>query len=199
MTEVLEPHGADTVPKHRALLVRRGLIALTAIGILAAAFELATDRHWNGLEQLIPWAALIVLTVATLLVVIPGDRGVTAGRVLALLVLAASIYGVITHIVVNHHAGVLDQRYANTWDSLPMLQRWWYAATKTVGPAPTLAPGVLGQAALLLLLATLDGIRRHSPDRVPPGTDSCPVAAQRPPAPAVSRGEPLRQPAAGHE
>jgi hypothetical protein len=29
------------------------------------------------------------------------------------------------------------------------------AVTKTVGPAPALAPGVLGQAALLLLLATL--------------------------------------------
>jgi hypothetical protein len=81
----------------------------------------------------------------------------TVARVLALLVLAASIYGVITHIVVNYDAGALDQRYAETWDSLPVLQRWWYATTKTVGPAPTLAPGVLGQTALLLLLATLNG------------------------------------------
>jgi hypothetical protein len=161
MTELLKPHGADTV-SNGALLVRRGLIALTAIGILAAAFELATERHWIGLEQLIPWAALAVLAVATVLVVIPDERGVTAARVLALLVLAASIYGVITHIVVNYDAGVLDQRYANTWDSLPTLQRWWYAITKTVGPAPTLAPGVLGQTALLLLLATLNGLQPQS-------------------------------------
>jgi hypothetical protein len=73
------------------------------------------------------------------------------------------VYGVITHIVVNYDAGVLDQRYAGTWDSLPVLQRWWYATTKTVGPAPTLAPGVLGQTALLLLLATLTGRRSHDP------------------------------------
>jgi hypothetical protein len=158
MTEVLEPHDADTVSSG-VTIVRRGLLALTAIGILAAAFELATERHWNGLEQLIPWAALAVLAVATVLVVLPGERGVTAARVLALVVLAASGYGVITHIVVNYDAGGLDQRYAGVWDSLPLLQRWWYALTKTVGPAPTLAPGVLGQTALLLLLSTLDGLR----------------------------------------
>ena len=35
--------------------------------------------------------------------------------------------------------------------------RWWYAASKQVGPAPTLAPGVLGQTAALLLLATIGG------------------------------------------
>jgi hypothetical protein len=31
----------------------------------------------------------------------------------------------------------------------------WAAATKTVGPAPTFAPGALAEAALLLLLATV--------------------------------------------
>jgi hypothetical protein len=96
-----------------------------------------------------------VLAVATVLAALPGGRGVTVARLLAVLVLAVAIYGVITHVTVNYDAGALDQRYADAWDSLPMLQRWWYAATKTVGPAPTLAPGVLGQVALLLLLATL--------------------------------------------
>ena len=78
-----------------------------------------------------------------------------AARVLALLVLAASMYGVVDHILVNYNAGALDQRYADTWDTLPRVEQWWYATTKTVGPAPTLAPGVLGQSALLLILATL--------------------------------------------
>jgi hypothetical protein len=136
------------------VLVRRGLVALTVIGILATAFELAIERHWSNLEQLIPWAALAVLATATTLLVLPGGRAVTAARVLALVVLGASIYGVIDHILVNLEAGELDQRYAETWDSLPVLERSWYAITKTVGPAPTLAPGVLGQSALLLLLAT---------------------------------------------
>ena len=143
--------------KNTAVLVRRGLIALTVIGIFAAAFELAIKKHWNGLEQLIPWLALAVLAVATVLVVIPGGRGVTAARLLALLVLGASVYGVLDHILVNYNSGALDQRFADTWETLPLVERWWYAATKTVGPTPTLAPGVLGQSALLLLLATLGG------------------------------------------
>src|SRR5512144_1052260 len=143
-----------------AELMRRGLLALAMLGILAAAFELATERHWTGLEQRIPWLALPVLAAAAALVVVGGDRRVTLARVLALLVLGASLYGVITHILVNYNAGALDQRYATTWDTLPQGKRWWYAATKTVGPAPTLAPGVLGQSALLLLLASLHGPRR---------------------------------------
>jgi hypothetical protein len=151
------------------VLVWRGLVALTVIGILAAGFELATERHWHNPEQLIPWVALAVLAVATVLGMMPHRRGVTAARVLAVLVLAASIYGVITHIVVNYEAGALDQRYTDAWDGLPMLQRWWYAATKTVGPAPTLAPGVLGQTAALLLLATLIG---------PPEADRHPHSAR---------------------
>lgn len=147
-------------PRHRAgtpvvVFVRCGLVALTVIGILATAFELATERHWNGLEQLVPWLALGVLAVATALLLVPGRGGTTTVRVLALVVLAASIYGVIDHVLVNYNSGELDQRFADTWDSLPVLERVWYAVTKTVGPAPTLAPGVVGQIALLLLLATV--------------------------------------------
>jgi hypothetical protein len=137
------------------VIVRRGLIALSAIGIFATAFELASERHWNGFEQLIPWLALVVLTAAALLLLLPDRRGTTAARLLALAVLATSVYGVVEHILANFDAGALDQRFADTWDSLPLLEQFWSAVTKTVGPAPTLAPGVLGQTALLLLLATL--------------------------------------------
>jgi hypothetical protein len=154
MTEMLKPHGAPAASA-TAVLVRRGLIALTVVGILATAVALATERDWNSPEQLIFWAALLVLAVATVLLAIPAGRGVTAARVLALLVLATSIYRVITHMVVNYEAGPLDPHYAEVWNSLPMVQRCWFAATTTVGPAPTLAAGLLGQAALLLLLATL--------------------------------------------
>jgi hypothetical protein len=144
------------------LLVRRGLVALTVISILSTAFELAAERHWNGFEQLVPWLALAVLTMATTLLLLPDERATTIIRVLALVVLGASLYGVVDHILVNLHAGELDQRFADTWDSLPLPVRGWYAVTKTVGPAPTLAPGVLGQAALLLLLTTLcDTSRRR--------------------------------------
>jgi hypothetical protein len=146
--------GADA-----AVLVRRGLVALTVIGVLAAAFELATERHWNGIEQLVPWIALAILAVAVTLLLIPGGRGVPAARVLAVLVLGASVYGVVDHVLVNYESGAIDQRYAESWDTLPALQQWRLAMTKTVGPAPTLAPGVLGQPALLLLLACIGGMR----------------------------------------
>jgi hypothetical protein len=150
-----------------AVLIRRGLLALIVLGILATAFELASERHWNGIEQLIPWIALAVLTAATMLLVIPADGSVAASRVLALLVVAASLYGVVEHILVNYDSGALDQRYAQTWSSLSVLEQLWLAATKTVGPAPTLAPGVLGQSALLLLLATFTraATRGHPRDR----------------------------------
>jgi hypothetical protein len=150
-------------PAAAMVLVRRGLIALTMIGIAATAFELASERHWNGLEQYVPWLALALLVVATVLVLLPGGRGTMTARVLAVVVLGASAYGVIEHILVNLNAGELDRRFADTWDSLPLVQQLLYAATKTVGPAPTLAPGVLAQVALLLLLATVcppGGLRR---------------------------------------
>lgn len=150
MTEAVKRHGAVS-----AALVRPGLYALTVIGILATAFELATVRHWLDFEQLIPWAALVGLSIATVFAMLPVRWGRIVARLLALLVLAASVYGVIDHTVVNYNSGPLDQRFAETWESLSQTQQWWYAITKTVGPAPTLAPGVLGQTAVLLLLATL--------------------------------------------
>jgi hypothetical protein len=155
VTHPSRPRGTDA-----AVLVRRGLVALTVIGILAAAFELATERHWNGIEQLIPWGALSVLAVAVGLLLVPRGRGVPAARVLAVLVLGASAYGVLDHVLVNYHSGALDQRYSQSWDTLPALQQWWLAVTKSVGPAPTLAPGVLGQSALLLILASIGSARR---------------------------------------
>ena len=147
------------------VLVRRNLLGLTALTILATAFELATVEHWHGLEQLIPWAALALLAVATVLTLQAGNRVRVTVRVLALLVLGASIYGVLDHIAVNYNSGPLDQRFADTWDSMPLIKRSWYAVTKTVGPSPTLAPGVLGLSGTLLLLVSLIDTRpreKHS-------------------------------------
>jgi hypothetical protein len=155
MTHSLRTGGTPPV-----VLVRRGLIALTVIGILATAFELATERHWNGWEQLIPWVALVALLTAVALLLIPGGRGTTAARVLAVLVLGASVFGVLEHLLENVGSGRLDPRYAEIWESFSLFERGWYAITKTVGPAPPLAPGVLAQTALLLLLATICNPRR---------------------------------------
>ena len=150
-----------------AVLVRWSLVALTVVGVVATAFELATERHWNGAEQLIPWIALAVLTVAVALLFVPRARGLPAARVLAVVVLGASAYGVLDHVLVNYGSGALDRRYAESWDTLPAPQQWWLAVTKTVGPAPTLAPGVLGQSALQLVLASIAWPRREDREPAP--------------------------------
>ncbi|KUI24835.1 hypothetical protein AU196_14990 [Mycobacterium sp. IS-1742] len=140
--------------------MRRALLGLTLAGILATAFELASERHWNGLEQFIPWFALTVLTVALVLACLRSGPAHLLARALAVLVVCASIYGVVDHVAVNHNSGPLDQRYAETWEAMPVTEQWWLAITKAVGPAPTLAPGILAQTALLLLLASLLRVRR---------------------------------------
>jgi hypothetical protein len=160
-------------------LLRGSLTGLTALGIVGTAFELATLQHWNGVMQLVPWAALVVLTGA--LALHAGRSGRTrVVRTLAVLVLGASLFGVLEHALVNYESGPLDQHFADIWDTLSLWLRWWYAITRTVGPAPTLAPGMLGQAAATLILATIGeksastAARRHRrvpyPSRVPPPT-----------------------------
>lgn len=152
MTQVRHARRAD--PLH---LLRGSLTALTALGIVGTAFELATLQHWNGAMQLVPWAALAALAAALALHARPPGGAPRTGlvRALALLVLATSLFGVLEHAMVNYDAGSLDQRFADTWDALSVWLRWWYAITRTVGPAPTLAPGMLGQAAVTLMLATI--------------------------------------------
>ncbi|MBB5775356.1 hypothetical protein [Nonomuraea jabiensis] len=133
-------------------VVRLGLLGLVAIGILGAALELAFERHWQSPVQLIPWVALALLAFALVLLALRDTpRAVTVVRVVALVVLLASAYGVFIHVSVNHGAGAADP----TWDTLSPLTQWWYALTKSVGQAPPLAPGMLAQSALLLSLATL--------------------------------------------
>jgi hypothetical protein len=134
------------------LTVRLGLFALVAIGIAGAAAELAFERHWQTPTQLVPWAALVLLGVALgLLALRDSPRTVTVVRAIAGVVLLTAAFGVYMHVSVNHGAGAADA----AWDTLSPLTQWWYALTKSVGPAPPLAPGMLAQSALLLLLSTL--------------------------------------------
>jgi predicted neutral ceramidase superfamily lipid hydrolase len=138
--------------------LRLGLLALVAIGIVGAALELAFERHWQTPVQFIPWVALALQVVAlVLLAARDSGRALTVVRVLAAIVLVASAYGVFMHVSVNHGMGAMDPE----WDSLSPLTQWWYALTKSVGAAPPLAPGMLAQSALVLLLASVTPKRRE--------------------------------------
>lgn len=152
MTQVRHARRADPLQ-----VIRTSCGALCLLGIVGTAFELASLQHWNGAMQLVPWVALVVLGAALVLHLAAPNRLPPNGlvRALAILVLLISLFGVIEHALVNYQAGPLDQRFTGSWDALPGWLRWWYAITRTVGPAPTLAPGMLGQAALTLMLATI--------------------------------------------
>jgi hypothetical protein len=137
-------------------LLRRCFLALAVTGIAATAVELALSRHWTSAIQLIPWYALGALAVAALLLAVrPGRRSVRIVQVLAVVVVLTSFFGIFEHVLANYDAAPLDFRYSSKWATMPATSRWWAAITESVGPSPTLAPGVLAQAAVCLFFATL--------------------------------------------
>ena len=137
-------------------LLRRCFLALAVTGIAGTAAELALSRHWTSAVQLIPWYALGALVVAcVLLVTRPRRAAVIAVRVLAVAVVLSAGFGIYEHVLANYHAAPLDFRYTSRWPAMSTASRWWAAASESVGPSPTLAPGVMAQAAVCLLFATL--------------------------------------------
>lgn len=138
------------------VLLRRGVLALAAIGVAGVAVELALLRHWNGLVQILPWLGLGAGAVAVGLVAIrPTPGRVRLARLIALAVLGLAAFGILEHVLGNHEAGPLDAEHGEGWESLSQVTRWWYAITETVGPSPTFAPAALAQIVLLVLLATV--------------------------------------------
>lgn len=141
------------VPGGRARGVRAALVGLTGVVVLATAVELAVEGLGTDPVALVPWAALGVLVLGVAAVLVPTRGGLAVSRVLAALVLAASVYGVLDHVVTRHESGDHGPASVSRWVDLPPSEEWWTTVTRTVGPSPTLAPGVVALAAALLLLA----------------------------------------------
>jgi hypothetical protein len=139
----------------RAALLRRGLLGLVALGILGTAVELLFLGHWGSAAKTSVWPALGLISVAAVLVARPSPLRLRLARVIAILVAAVALVGVGFHVSENMTAGPLDRKFAATWDSMSSVAQWWEAITGGVGPAPTLAPGVLLQLGLGVLLATI--------------------------------------------
>ena len=146
-----------------ARLLRRGLLGLAALSVLAIAYELAAERHWNNAVQLIPWVALVALVAAIGLAASPRPKLIIAARVLSGLALATSGFGIYEHVADNYKVGEMDAVYSNSWVYRSTLDRVYLAMTKTVGASPPIAPGALGQAGLLVLLATVGKGKRTKP------------------------------------
>ena len=140
-------HGRGAEP-----LLRRALLGLAGLGVVGTAADLAAARHWQTPVQLVPWATLAVLAGA-LAAVLLGRTSVA--RVLAGSAAASGAYGMWSHAAANHAAAPLSAVHGPGWDALTPVERWWAAVSGGVGPAPVLAAGVLGYAALCLAAATL--------------------------------------------
>lgn len=137
--------------------LRRCLLLLAALGVVATAVELAMLRHWNTFVQLIPWFSLALVAAAIALVVARPSAGrIRVVRVLALVVLLSALFGIYEHTVANYDAGPLDFRYATKWATMSSGSRWWAAFIESVGPSPALAPLVLAWLSLCVVFATLD-------------------------------------------
>ena len=136
--------------------LRLGLLGLAALGIAGTTVELVFLQHWGAGTQWLVWVGMLALGAGLVLLLLLRDRrAVLTVRVLCMVALVIAVLGVWFHTQENLGAGPLDRHYADTWDSLGTLERWWLAVSETVGPAPTLAPGSLAEIALALLLATV--------------------------------------------
>lgn len=158
-----------TIEDNETSALRNSVIVVAAIGIAGLAAELVIERHWGTAVRFVPWLALAALAWAVLrLWRGPTPRQVRAARVIAVAALAAAALGIALHINENYTAGPLDQRYSLVWDAMSEPQRWWAAFSKSLGPAPTFAPGALALIGLLVLVAA----QRHPTmrgDARPPG------------------------------
>jgi hypothetical protein len=145
------PDAPDT-----ATILRRGILGLGALGVAGTLIELVFLGHWSNALQAVVWPALAVLAIGLLVMARgPSAAAIQRVRALALVVAAVAALGIGVHAWANVDAGALDKDVAATWGSMPAVQHWWLGITGAVGPAPTLAPGVLAEISFALALATV--------------------------------------------
>jgi hypothetical protein len=137
-------------------LMRNCFVGLAVLSISATILELAFERHWKDAEQLIPWFSIGAFLIALLVFLVrPTVAGIRATRAILVPVALSAAAGIYYHVHENFKAGFLDFRYSKKWRGMSFVDHYWTAFTKSVGPAPTLAPGVLAFACILLFMATL--------------------------------------------
>ena len=141
--------------RQRIGFLRGTLFLLAGLGTVGTAAELALDRHWHGVWQLLPWVALggIVLALAALLVRRTAAT-VWLARTCAAVAIAMAVVGVWRHADANYEAAPLDFRYADRWETMSGSERWLEVAKGSVGPSPMLASGVLLYIGVALAAAT---------------------------------------------
>jgi hypothetical protein len=140
-------------PTERVL--RRGVLALAALGSAGTALELAALRHWTSPGRLGPWVALLGLAVGLLLVRwATSTRTIRAVQALAAGAVLIGALGVAVHVHANYEQAARNPQYSASWSSTSEPGRWLMAADGAIGSTPTLAPGAIAFMGLILLLGT---------------------------------------------
>lgn len=153
--------------------LRRAMALLVAVSVLSVAVALAYERHWGEFWQLVPWAALVVTGLALAALVLRASRAtVRIARAVAVLVLLTALIGAWRHFDHNYSSAAIDQEYADRWEEMSDMARWWAVANGSVGHTPVPAAGALVPVGLTLWMTTLGlgeqsrrtaGARRREP------------------------------------
>lgn len=138
-----------------AVGLRRGLLALSGLGVVGTLVELAILRHWHSLNELTPW--LVLVTSGILLPMLafrPSRKVVIWARWTGVVLAMAGVYGLTVHILANMNSAPLDGTIGATWDGLSVWRQVWLASTGGVGPAPPLSAASIAPTGLAIALAT---------------------------------------------
>lgn len=133
--------------------MRRVTALLASASAVGGLIELAMLRHWSGI-QIAPWVILGVIAVVGVVTALGGPRRLA--QVAGGFGLFGALAGMWHHIEANHALGPHVPPYAESWATMSAAEQWWVAAAGGLGPAPALAPGLLGLAGALLLVAVID-------------------------------------------
>jgi hypothetical protein len=126
--------------------LRRFLLIFSACTCLGTVLELWFAKHTDGLVQLIPFGLAAVGLLAILAALLrPGRLTLLLLRVVMVVLIAGSLYGVVRHVQGNIELKLEFRPNASVGDV-------WFEALR--GGNPILAPGVLAMTGILALAAT---------------------------------------------
>ena len=133
--------------------LRRGLLAVLAIGLLGTEVELALLKHTDGAWQVLPLVMIgFGIAMVAFVLLAPGVISIRGLEALMWLFMASGAIGAILHFKGN---------VAYAKDSNPSLAGSELYREAVMGSTPTLAPGTMIQLGLVGLLFTFRHPRRQ--------------------------------------
>ena len=135
--------------------LRVALLALVGLCVVGTAASLAYDRHWDEPWQLVPWATLGGIVLASVVLLLRVTRiTVCFTRVVAVLTIVSALLGLWQHFDENYKTAPLDGDFTQRWGTMSTVERWWAVAGGSVGHVPVLAAGALVPTGLALWMVT---------------------------------------------